>query len=138
MSEYVVCETMLRDKDVLIDALMDMGISNGHIEVHDVAKSLVGYKGDSRSQKAHVIIRRKHVGGASNDIGFEKCEDGSYKAWVSDYDKNVGIGKRIMEGELARCYSKKIILNTASKTRGHKVKTIEEKDGRIRIRVSVR
>lgn len=35
-----------------------------------------------------MIIRRKYVGGSSNDIGFAKQADGTYQAFISDYDKN--------------------------------------------------
>lgn len=37
---------------------------------------LYGYQGDLRSDSAHVIVRRAHLGRASNDIGFLHQEDG--------------------------------------------------------------
>jgi hypothetical protein len=62
---------------------------------------LVGFQGDYRTQdgeghtkdadkalKADIIIRRKYVGGASNDIGFVKGSDGKFKAVISDYDSS--------------------------------------------------
>lgn len=136
MSEYVVCETEFKDQKILIEALAEMGIKAENIEVYDNPQSLVGYHGDARTQKAHVIIRRKHIGSASNDIGFERTEAGTYKAWVSDYDKNTGVGRKIMQGELKHCYSKRVVLN--SKIRGHRLKSVvDEKDGRCRIRIGV-
>jgi len=57
------------------------------IEVHDKAVPLVGYQGDARAQRANVVIRRRHVGQASNDLGFVLEADGTYSAIVSDYDK---------------------------------------------------
>lgn len=136
MSEYVVCETKFRDQKALIEALVEMGLRQDQIEVHDTAQKLVGYQGDSREQRAHIIIRRKSIGHASNDIGFEKAADGSYKAWVSDFDRRTGYGKRIMEGELAKCYSKRVVLGT--KVRGCKIKScVEGANGEIKIRISV-
>jgi hypothetical protein len=47
---------------------------------------LYGYKGDVRPQKAHLVIRREHVGTAANDVGWEKQPNGTYRAWISEYD----------------------------------------------------
>lgn len=49
-------------------------------------QNLEGYQGDQRQQRADIIIPRSQVGGASNDIGFTKGPDGTYKAIISDYD----------------------------------------------------
>jgi len=57
-----------------------------HIEVYDTPQPLFGYHGDERPEKAHVIVRRQYVSGASNDLGFFKGEDGIYRAIISDYD----------------------------------------------------
>ena len=43
---------------------------NLHPEVHIEPQHLQGYQGDNRAQKAHIIVRRKYVGGSSNDLGF--------------------------------------------------------------------
>lgn len=135
MSEYVVCDTEFKDKKVLIEALEEMGYK-GKIEEFEDPTALVGYHGDQRAQKAHIVIRRKHVGSASNDIGFERTEAGTYKAWVSDYDKGVGLGRRIMKGELKHCYSKRMVLGT--KVRGHRLKSVKDQpDGSCRIRITV-
>lgn len=57
------------------------------IEVHDTPANLVGYRGDTRAQKANIIIRRQYVGSASNDLGFLYNEEtGAYDVIVSDYD----------------------------------------------------
>jgi hypothetical protein len=54
--------------------------------VHDKPQQLYGYQGDLRKQRAEVIGRRKHVGSASNDIGFARQPDGSFDAIISGYD----------------------------------------------------
>jgi hypothetical protein len=40
-----------------------------------------------RAGGTHVIIRRKHIGRASNDIGFSHQQDGRFDAVISDYDR---------------------------------------------------
>ena len=66
-------------------ALADVGFK--HIEVHDTAQHLYGFQGDIRSQTAEIIIRRKYVGNASNDLGFQRQEDGTFEAMISEYDR---------------------------------------------------
>lgn len=87
MSHYRAIKTKLTNRSALVKALCRMGFTKEQIEVHDKAINLYGYQGDKRNQKANVIIRRKYVGNASNDLGFEQKEDGSYEAIISDYDK---------------------------------------------------
>ena len=41
---------------------------------------------DERPQRAHVVIRREHVGQAANDVGWERMPDGTCRAWISEYD----------------------------------------------------
>jgi hypothetical protein len=54
---------------------------------HGNPQQLIGYIGDRRTQKAEVIVRRKFVGGSSNDIGFARDgETGNFSAIISDYD----------------------------------------------------
>jgi hypothetical protein len=85
MSHYTKVKTQIKSRACLVKALEDLGFE-GKIEVHDIAKALVGYGGDTRQQKANVILRRNDVGGASNDIGFVLREDGTYEALISEYD----------------------------------------------------
>jgi len=86
MSHYVDIITEIKDMDALVRALMRMDLKRNQIEVHDVAQNLIGYQGDKRKQKAHVIIRKRYVGSAANDIGFEKMPDGRFKSHISEYD----------------------------------------------------
>jgi hypothetical protein len=86
MSHFSEFTVSINDQQGLVDALRELGFSI--VEVHTVAQPLYGYHGDKRAQKANIIIRRQHIGSASNDIGFEKMPDGTYRAWISDYDKS--------------------------------------------------
>lgn len=87
MSAFTVAKTVLRDMQCLKKALMNLGFKESEIEHHSEAQTLHGYQGDTRKQKAHLIIRKRHVGSASNDIGFEKQKDGSIVAHISNYDR---------------------------------------------------
>ena len=86
MSAYTSVQTTYNDRECLVEALVKMGYAREHIEVHDTAQGLYGYHGDLRQEKANVIVRRQNVGGSSNDIGWEKQADGTYKEHISNYD----------------------------------------------------
>ena len=89
MSRYCVVKTMFTDRNALIEALMETGDwLVDQIEIHNIPQHLLGFKGDTRIETAHIIIRRKHVGSASNDIGFIKGKDGNYQAIISAYDSS--------------------------------------------------
>lgn len=87
LSHYTTLTTRLTDAAALVAALSDVGFAD--VEVHETAQPLYGYEGDVRPQRAHVIVRRRHVGGASNDIGFERRPDGHFTAVISDYDRSL-------------------------------------------------
>jgi hypothetical protein len=83
-------KTKIKKKAALVKALQDMGFTLDQIRVHEQAQHLQGFGGDMREQTAEVIIPRKHVGGAANDIGFKKQADGTYQAIISGYDLGNG------------------------------------------------
>ncbi len=85
MSAYITLATPMTDQQCLLDALADLGFGPDKVEVHADATQLVGYVGDRRQQRAHVVIRRRFVGTASNDVGFELTSTG-YRAHVSGFD----------------------------------------------------
>lgn len=132
MSEYMACKTEFSDVQMLKDALTDVGVKAEHIEHHEEARSLQGYHGDAREQRAHIIIRRQFIGAASNDIGFEKMEDGKYRAWVSDFDKSRGLGSKIVSGEVNQHYAKRTVLKWLPQ-RSQLLSSETGKDGRIKI-----
>ena len=45
-----------------------------------------GYQGDRRPETAELVVRRRHLGTASNDLGFARTPHG-YVPIVSDYDQ---------------------------------------------------
>ena len=88
MSHYTKLVTKIKNRANLVKALQKLGFREDQIEVHDEAQNLYGYQGNKREQKANVIIRRKNVGQASNDLGFVLQEDGTYGAIISDFDSH--------------------------------------------------
>jgi hypothetical protein len=91
-SEYAKIATKFKDLECLLAALKEVGYDN--VEVHEKAERLVDFQGrqthytDATGDTANVIVRRKYVGGAANDLGFLKSADGSYAALVSQYDSH--------------------------------------------------
>lgn len=85
MSAYTTLKTHMVSVEHILQALKDMGFEI--VEAYDRPQALIGYEGLARKQKAEIIIRKKHVGFASNDIGFRKNTDGRYEAIISEFDR---------------------------------------------------
>ena len=111
MSKYNRQRSTYNDRDCLVAALNEQGYTE--VEVHDEAVNLIGFHGDTRPEKANVIVRRKHIGTAANDLGFVKEADGTYSAIVSDYDSRKH-GAVWMTG-LKKAYTEKRLIKHAAK-----------------------
>ncbi len=131
MSHYCQIETMFNDQQALIEALTTIqgGWQLDQIEIHQEPQSLYGYQGDEREEKANIIIRRKHVRGASNDVGFALQADGSYKAIISDYDRTNHCNDRFIS-TLKTEYACAAVEKQA-RQRGKTVIRVPQKDGRV-------
>lgn len=134
MSRYCKVNTQFTDPNALIDALVETGDwSIENIERHTVAQSLTGYHGDTRQEKAHIIIRRKFVGNASNDIGFAVGSDGNYVAMISEFDSRK-YGEQWI-GKLKGNYAFHVVRNEME-TRGRTVSRERCPNGRQRLIVT--
>ncbi len=134
MSRYVTVLTVFKDKEVLISALCETGEwSLDQIEVHNPPKFLYGYRGNERQEKANIIIRRKHIGKASNDIGFIIDDNGNYQQVISEYDLRK-LGKQWVGNLKANYVFHKI--KTEQETRGRKVSRTRCPNGKQRIEIS--
>lgn len=130
MSAYAEFRTEFRDADVLVAALEAVCPEwQGKIEVHDKPVHLVGYVGDTRAQQAHVVIRRQHVGSASNDIGFEYI-DGRYVARISNYDSSRH-GEE-WRNKLTVAYGREMVTRKAAKL-GYRVAQTQRADGSVQM-----
>jgi len=68
----------MTDVDCVVEALQAM-MPDAEIKVHETAQNLEGYRGDKRKEKANVIVPRRFVGGAANDLGFNVTSNGTVK-----------------------------------------------------------
>ena len=77
-------ETAFKDRETLLKALAECGYET--VEEGE-ALSLYGYQGDRRPETAQIVVRRKYIGAASNDLGFQKTDAG-YVPVISEYDRS--------------------------------------------------
>jgi Protein of unknown function (DUF1257) len=92
-----------------VEAIKEMGY---HPQVSEKAQHLEGYHGDQRQQTAEIIIKRREVGGASNDVGFKRNADGTFTAIISDYDKSATFNAKKQQ-QLKCIYTEKVAMKQA-------------------------
>jgi hypothetical protein len=137
MSKYATLETEIKEQKYLIAALAEMGY---HPEVHLDGAPLIGYEGYERPERAHIIVRRRELDSASNDIGFAKTADGRYAAQLSEYDQAIGFDQKWLN-RIRQLYKEKQTI-AAAKSKGYVFKGREvvktEQGERIQLRFAVR
>jgi len=87
VSKYLQLSTTLTDERYLGEALRELGYEP---EVCREGRPLMGYLGDARAELAQIIIPRRQLHSASNDIGFARDRSGVYRAIISEYDRGIG------------------------------------------------
>lgn len=99
MSHFTDVEVNFEQKnEAEVVAALEKKFGKDTVEVHEgEGAALYGWHGDNRSKLSpksqdyappcNLIVRRKNVGDAANDIGLKRLENGKYKLYVSDYDK---------------------------------------------------
>jgi hypothetical protein len=75
-----------RTAQALIEALVAVGFDRSQIEDPRGSRPALRLPGRRAPAAAHIVIRREHVGQAANDVGWERLPDGTYRAWISEYD----------------------------------------------------
>ena len=101
MSAYSEQTTEFKDGEVLIQALLEMGFG----EVRNCIgnpEQLEDYQGRKRKQVADIIIPRKYVPGASNDIGFVRNADGKFGEAGSDVSKRFSRRNRTIMAKVVK------------------------------------
>jgi len=83
MSHYTTIKTKITDMESLICAVESMGYQ------YKTGRNLPMYDfcGNKTAYTADLVIPRKCLASVSNDIGFSRQEDGTYRIIISDYDK---------------------------------------------------
>ena len=137
MSKYEELRTVLSDERFLVEALQELGYIP---EVSREGLSLIGYLGDERPEKAHIVIRRRQLDSASNDIGFVRDASGVYRALISEYDRGIGFNDAWL-GRVAQTYKERQTMAVA-KSKGYRFlgrQVVETPAGKkVQLRFAVR
>ena len=137
MSKYEELRTVLSEERFLVEAIKDLGYIP---EVSREGLSLTGYLGDERPEKAHIVIRRRQLDSASNDIGFARDANGVYRALISEYDRGIGFDNAWL-GRVAQTYKERQTMAVA-KSKGYRFlgrQVVETPAGKkVQLRFAVR
>jgi hypothetical protein len=137
MSKYQQLKTVLGEEHFLLEALLDCGYDP---EVSREGLSLYGYLGDERPEKANIVIRRRQLNSASNDIGFVRDANGLYRALISEYDRGIGFDDAWL-GRIAQTYKERQTMAVA-KAKGYRFlgrQVVETQAGKkVQLRFAVR
>jgi hypothetical protein len=119
------------DKKKIIQALKEMKYNP---RVYVEPRRLRGYKGDTRKQKAEIIVPKEQVGPVSNDIGFE-LKNGKYILHISEYDKSA---KTFDYKKMTSIYNTSKLLAPLKKNpKYHISKKKIRKDGKIELEITL-
>lgn len=137
----IECKYQVDGKDELI-ASLEEEFGQGNVEFHEKGADLFGYQGDNRSKVSEkssdyappceIIVRKKHVGSAANDIGFKFQPDGSIKGYVSDYDRGHTFNKQKRD-RVAVDYQLRVGERTMKSKGITKIERIKLDDGSVRL-----
>ena len=130
MSKYLLFEDyVLKDRRLLLAALADLGYTQ--VEEGE-ALPLFGYQDDRRPETAELVVRRCHLGAASNDVGFARTPDG-YVPIVSEYDQRALQGGQFLV-RLRTAYSERVVEEVRRRLHGTAHRTV---DGGV-VKITVR
>lgn len=130
MSKYLSFpELLFKDRRLLLAALADLGYTG--VEEGE-ALALYGYQGDRRPQTAAIVVRRRYLGAASNDLGFARTPQG-YVPVISDYDQ-----RTLLDGQflvrLRTAYSEQVVAEVTRRLHGTTRRTVEGSVVKISVR----
>jgi hypothetical protein len=130
VSKYLAYpEIVFKSRDLLLASLADLGFS--HVEEgQEVA--LFGYEGDRRPETAAIVIRRRYIGDASNDLGFRLTNEG-YIPIISEYDqRTLCVGQFLPRLRVA--YAERVVETVRKRVRGTVHRVTEGGVIKLRIR----
>ncbi len=114
MSKYLeLSDDVFKSRELLLGALADLGYTQ--VEEGEWLP-LYGYQGDQRPETAELVVRRVHIGSASNDLGFRRTPAG-YVPVISEYDRATLWGGDFMR-ELNNRYGDRFELALQQRLRG--------------------
>lgn len=130
MSKYLIyTDVVCTDRRLLVAALADLGYRD--IEEGE-ALPLYGYQGDRRPETAELVVRRRHIGAASNDLGFVRTPHG-YAPIISEYDQRTLHDGRFLVA-LRTTYAEHVVDAVTQRLHGLARRTV---DGHV-IKITVR
>ena len=130
MSKYLSFpEVIFKDRRLLLGALTDLGYAG--VEEGE-ALPLYGYRGDRRAETAEIVVRRQHLGSASNDVGFVRTDRG-YTPVVSEYDRGALLGGQFLP-KLRTAYSERVVEEVKRRLHGTTRRTMEGSLVKIKVR----
>ena len=130
MSKYLTfTDIVFKHEALLLAALAELGYTTFE---RGESLPLYGYRGDERSERAQLVIRRKHIGVASNDLGFARTSEG-YTPIISEYDqRTLHDGKFIPR--LRTAYNERVVAEIQKRLRGTLRRESQGKLVKMRIR----
>ena len=130
MSKYLCYdEIVFKDRPLLLAALAELG----YAEVEEgAALPLYGYAGDRRPETAELVVRRRHLGRASNDLGFRRTDRG-YVPVISEYDQRTLLGGRFL-ARLRTAYAERVVETVRKRLRGSLHRATEGSVIKLRVR----
>jgi len=130
VSKYLQFDDIVfKDRRLLLAALADVG----YAQVEEgQALPLYGYHGDRRPETAELVVRRRHVGSLSNDIGFTRSPEG-YVPILSEYDQHTLRGGRFLT-TLRTAYSERVVEEVKRRLHGTTQRQVEGSLIKIRMR----
>jgi hypothetical protein len=130
MSKYLVFpDIVFKDRRLLLAALTDLGY--GEVEEGENLP-LFGYQGDQRPETAEIVVRRRYLAAASNDLGFTRTKNG-YMPIVSEYDQQRLHGGQFLV-TLRTAYSERVVEAVTQRLRGSARRSVEGHVIKIRVR----
>ena len=130
MSKYLAYPDILfRDRQLLMASLAELGF--GEVEEGEDLP-LYGYHGDRRSDTAALVVRRHHIGSASNDLGFARTADG-YFPIISEYDKRTLLAGQFLP-RLRVAYAERVVETVRKRLRGSVHRVTEGSLVKLRVR----
>ena len=130
MSKYLAYpQIIFKDRGLLMAALADLG----YTQVEDGQDlPLNGYRGDRRPETAGLVVRREHIGSASNDLGFVRSADG-YFPIISDYDQRTLLEGRFLP-RLRVAYAEQVVETVRKRLRASVRRTVEGSVVKLKVR----
>jgi len=137
MSKYGETQTVLREEELLLDALKEMG---HQAEVHPEGALLNSYYSEQEAKVANIVIRRAQLPGAYGDVGFVRQPDGRFTLIEDELDDHSGYGRKWL-GRVQQIYEESQTLAVAQ-AKGYRLKSrqvIETSEGnQVRLQFAVR